>query len=135
MTEDIKPSKEEAESLYFPGGAYEPELAADALQDVDNLADRVEISRLVDMGALEPLALGVHSLPDHRHLGARFVRTWRPKMVGNELKQLRRSRIVAKEFAWLDPDREHLFAPASSSTVSRIIPALFVHSRTPLVKH
>ena len=135
MTEDIKPSKEEAESLYFPGGAYEPELAADALQDVDNLADRVEISRLVDMGALEPLAPGVHSLPDHRHLGARFVRTWRPKMVGNELKQLRRSRIVAKEFAWLDPDREHLFAPASSSTVSRIIPALFVHNRTPLVKH
>ncbi|CAJ1336557.1 unnamed protein product, partial [Effrenium voratum] len=40
MTEDIKPSKEEAESLYFPGGAYEPELSADALQDVDNLADR-----------------------------------------------------------------------------------------------
>lgn len=55
-------------------------------------------------------------------------------MLDSELKQLRRSRIAAKEFAWLDPGREHLSAPASPSSASRIIPALFVHNRTPLVK-
>ena len=101
---------------------------------LDELADRVEVSRLIDMSALKPLPEGTHSLEGQRHLQARFVRTWRPKILQGESKQLRRSRLVAKEFAWLDPGREHLYAPATSSSTSRLIPAWFMHHRYPLVK-
>ena len=42
---------------------------------------------------------------------------------------LRRARLVAREIAFLDPHREGLFSPASSSIVTRLIPALFMEQR------
>ena len=59
-------------------------------------------------------------------LGTRFVRTWREKHDGkcNPI-WLRRSRVVAREFAWLEPERESLFSPASGSIISRILPTIW----------
>ncbi|CAE7357043.1 RE1, partial [Symbiodinium sp. KB8] len=71
------------------------------LAEYDMLADRVEIARL------------------------RFVRTWRAKMREGRKVWIRRSRYVAREFAWAE-DRTDLFAPASSAVANRIIPVIYV---------
>ena len=41
---------------------------------------------------------------------------------------MRRSRFVAREFAWLDPGREPLFSAASNQLLVRVLPSL--HMRT-----
>ena len=47
-------------------------------------------------------------------------------MVSGSPVWLRRSRFVAHEFAWLQPDRDALFSPASSSIVARLLPAMYL---------
>jgi hypothetical protein len=42
---------------------------------------------------------------------------------------LRRSRFVAREFAWMQPDRDCLFSLASSSMVARLLPSMFLDLR------
>ena len=37
---------------------------------------------------------------------------------------IRRSRLVAREFNWLESDREDIFSPATSSAVVKLLPAL-----------
>ena len=63
-------------------------------------------------------------------LSTRFVRTWREKkdQGGNPI-WLRRSRLVAREYTWLQPDRESLFSPATSNIASRILPVCFLNLR------
>ena len=39
---------------------------------------------------------------------------------------VRPSRYVAREFAWLSPDRQDLFSPASSVITTRLLPTLFI---------
>ena len=56
------PTDEEAASLYYPGGSQEPQMEDHELATLDELADRVEVSRLIDMSALKPLPEGTHSL-------------------------------------------------------------------------
>ena len=49
---------------------------------------------------------------------------------------LTRSRFVAREFAWLQPERESLFSPASGSIISRVLPTfaqMREHSNSVLV--
>ena len=60
-------------------------------------------------------------------LSNRFVRTWREKVV-KDGKQiwLRGSRSVAREFAWMERERDSLFSPASSSVGARVLPAMFL---------
>ena len=59
------------------------------------------------------------------------MRTWREKLDSNGSPiWLRRSRFVAREFAWLQPERESLFSPASSAITSRILPAIFLEMRS-----
>ena len=69
-------------------------------------------------------------LPDAKCLSTRFVRTWREKKddAGNAI-WLRRSRLVAREYTWLQPDREALFSPASSNIATRILPICFLALR------
>ena len=55
-----------------------------------------------------------------------MVRTWRDKFVNGIQVWLRRSRYVAREFAWLFPDREDLFSSASSVLTVRLLPTLFM---------
>ena len=69
-----------------------------------------------------------------RLLSTKFVRSWRIKMRkldnGREEQQyLRRSRFVGREYAWLDKDRTELFAPASSSLLTRLLPSVFMHNK------
>ena len=58
------------------------------------------------------------------------MRTWREKKddAGNAI-WLRRSRLVARECTWLQPDREALFSPASSNIATRILPICFLALR------
>eukprot|EP00435_Cladocopium_sp_Y103_P051733 s1374_g16.t1 len=56
--------------------------------------------------------------------------TWREKHAEDGTPiWLRRSRFVAREFAWLQPERESLFSPASGSIISRVLPTMFLQMR------
>ena len=92
------------------------------------MADQVEISRLKGLGVLLP----VSSLPggELKRLTTRFVRTWRDKVINNERKWLRRSRYVAREFAWLSPDRQDLFSPASSNITNRLLQYAYLQRKS-----
>ena len=58
------------------------------------------------------------------------MRTWCEKHNSKgEAIWLRRSRFVAREFAWLEPERERLFSPASGSIISRVLPTVFLERR------
>ena len=43
---------------------------------------------------------------------------------------MRRSRFVAREFAWLDPERESLYSPASNHLLVRLLPSIFMSKRS-----
>ena len=60
-----------------------------------------------------------------KRLATRMVRAWREKHIDGERVWLHRSRYVAREFAWLSPDRQDLFSPASSVITTRLLPTLF----------
>ena len=110
--------------LTFPFSSKEPELSDAELTKLDALADRVELDRLEKLAVLQDPS----TVPsDSKVLSTRFVRTWRekPDSKGNPI-WLRRSRFVAREFAWLEPERESLFSPASGSIISRILPTIFL---------
>eukprot|EP00435_Cladocopium_sp_Y103_P038920 s137_g10.t1 len=118
--------EEAVKRLTFPFTKHEPDLSAEQLLELDALADSLEIKRLFGLGVLKS--------PDDapataKSLSTRFVRTWREKVVGGSPVWLRRSRFVAREFAWLQPDRDALFSPASSSIVARLLPAMFLDLR------
>ena len=105
---------------------HEPELIAEELQRLDSIADRVEVERLSGLNVLLE-----DNLPsDAKCLSTRFVRTWREKkdQDGNAI-WLTRSRLVAREYTWLQPDREALFSSASSNIATRIRPICFLALR------
>ena len=109
-------------ALIFPYTPQEPQLSDAELQVLDGLADELEMERLRDMKVLnDPSEAG----ESPKRLSTRFVRTWRDKYVAGEHVWLRRSRFVAREYAWAD-QRSDLFSPASSSIASRILPTLFM---------
>ena len=121
--DDVGPNLDE---LSFPYTPQEPELSADELQRLDSIADQVEVERLSGLQVLQE-----DNLPhDAKSLSTRFVRTWREKKdkQGNTI-WLRRSRLVAREYTWLQPDREALFSPATSNIASRILPICFLALR------
>ena len=99
------------EHLTFPYTKHEPDVSPDELTRLDALADSMEVKRLVKMHVLEAVEQAGES---PKKLSTRFVRTWREKhdKDGKPI-WLRRSRLVAREFAWLQPDRDALFSPAS----------------------
>ena len=43
---------------------------------------------------------------------------------------MRRARLVAREFAWLDTQRDALFSPATSTATTRITPAVYMHKQS-----
>ena len=112
--------------LSYPYTPQEPDLPQEELQKLDALADQVEIQRLVGLEVLKHDGLPL----DCKTLSTRFVRTWREKKNDKgEAIWLRRSRLVAREYTWLQPDRESLFSPATSSLASRILPICFLAMR------
>ena len=114
--------------LCRPYGSQEPDIPSDELAVLDALADQVEIIRLKGLGVLLP----VSSLPggEVKRLTTRFVRTWRDKVINNERKWLRRSRYVAREFAWLSSDRQDLFSPASSNITNRLLQYAYLQRKS-----
>lgn len=107
--------------------AKEPELSHDELLRLDALADQLELQSLERLQVPQsPDVLPANS----KVLSTRFVRTWREKHNSKgEAIRLRRSRFVAREFAWLEPERESLFSPVSGSIISRILPRIFLEKR------
>ena len=120
--------KDVIKQLSFPYGASEPQVSDEELQRLDALADKLELQRLSKLNVLKDPSLVDAS---SKVLSTRFVRTWREKLDSNGSPiWLRRSRFVAREFAWLQPERESLFSPASSAITSRILPAIFLEMRS-----
>eukprot|EP00435_Cladocopium_sp_Y103_P033238 s948_g8.t1 len=122
MTED---------DLWQPFSALEPVLSEEQLQKIDDYADSVEIERLLGMQVIAKRdsydgLLGTQ-------LSAKFVRAWRKKtrklcdesgkVTAEVPGWLRRSRLVAREFNWLDV-RDDVYSPSSSSSVVKVLPAL-----------
>ena len=105
------------------------EVSADELIKLDALADSVEMGRLVKMGVL--------ASADDAPAGAKTLSTLYTlcAYVGEKMDSqgnavwLRRSRFVAREFAWMQPDRDCLFSLASSSMVARLLPSMFLDLR------
>lgn len=64
---------------------------------------------------------------DPKHLSTRYVITWRDKVIDGKRCWLRRARYVAREYAWLSPERQDLFSPASSNVTNRLLPNIFLH--------
>ena len=124
---DESDMNESIDRLCRPYTSQEPDVSADELASLDAFADQVETSRLKEWGVLLP----VSSVPESevKRLTTGFVRTWRDKTIGSERKWLRRSRYVAREFAWLSPDRQDLFSPAPSNITNRLLQYAFLHRK------
>ena len=119
--EELEGEGDMVDQLWFPYSETEPDVTAERLAELDEIADNVEVQRLLKMGVL--LEPSTYSGPLASTLSAKFVRSWRKKQVDGEPKWLRRSRLVAREFAFLET-RQDTFAPASSATCVRLLPAL-----------
>ena len=96
--------KDVMKQLSFPYGPVQPQVSDEELQRLDALADKLELQRLAKLKVLKDPSLVDAS---SKVLSTRFVRTWREKLdpTGAPI-WLRRSRFAAREFAWLQPERE-----------------------------
>jgi hypothetical protein len=138
MNYTFDPEAVQPEELTFRCSEHDPEPALDmsVLEELDRLADQVEVSRLLDMGVL----LRDQNLTEdqrqefekglNKSLSAKFVRTWRPKFDDKGFYWLRRSRAVVREFQFLE-EREDVYSPASSSSLVRLLPAMLVSGQFP----
>ena len=102
--------------LWFPDTGHEPQLGAEELAALDMIADSVELSRLCQKGVIRP-ASDADNIWDMKSLSTKFVRTWRLKKVNGTPRYLRRSRLCAREFRWLDGSREGLFPRLLAATL------------------
>ncbi|CAE7358794.1 unnamed protein product, partial [Symbiodinium sp. CCMP2456] len=88
--------------LIKPFSESEPACSPAELDEIDRVADQFEFDRLVQLGVMTEVA---DKLDGHRMLTSKSVRTWRPKVLAGQKVWLRRSRLVAREYAHLDPER------------------------------
>ncbi|CAE7239501.1 GIP [Symbiodinium sp. CCMP2592] len=117
---------EDDDRLWFPDNGREPELDDAILAELDNLADQVEVSRLLKKSVLRH-ATSDDDLGSMKSLTTKFVRTWRHKKRNGVPSWYRRSRLCAREFRWLDESKEGLFSPATSTDIVRLIPAQWLN--------
>ena len=89
--------------LTVPFSTLEPDISGEQLLRLDMLADRVEIERLKSMQVFLPVETYDCKGQTPKRLTTRMVRTWRDKHIQGQHVWLRRSRYVAREFAWLSP--------------------------------
>ena len=115
----------------------EPQLTADELRKLDDLADKIELTRIFGMGVLRKLEtlsadeLDQVSSRSDSNLTAKYVRTWRLKEDAEGKYWLRRSRLVAREYQFLE-ERNDTFSPASSTSIVRLLPALLTSGEFPI---
>ena len=96
-----------------------PVLSPDELSALDEKMDEVEIQRLLGLKVLEEMN-SEENTNDMFKLGCKNVRDWRFRQGGWQ----RRSRLVAKEFRFLQPFMENLYSPASLSSTQRLLAGL-----------
>ena len=113
------------QQLIFPYSEHEPQLTPDQIAHLDSVAMQVETMRLKQMGVLLPPETLEGLNP--KRLSTRYVITWRDKVLNGQRCWLRRARYVAREYAWLSPERQDLFSPASSNVANRLLPTLYLH--------
>ncbi len=70
-------SDEDAKKPVFPYDRNEPQLADEVVMELDSIADRVELTRLKNMGV--PLDTSGLESGSYKQLSTRFVRAWRDK--------------------------------------------------------
>ena len=114
---------------YEDGTPDPPQLSEEELEKVDQEAMRTEFNRLV--AGQKMVEIQEHETDNLSYLGTRFVFDWRWR----EQKWVRRARLVAKEFAHLDPMKPFLYAPASVQCGVKILPALMLSSQGQLCLH
>ena len=107
---------DEAARREFEAGP--PELSEEDLAALDARMDQVEYNRLLEMDVLRPVNL--KDVGGMTRLSCKHVRDWRYRQGGWQ----RRSRLVAREFRFLEPGMEGLYSPASVGTVQRLFAAL-----------
>ena len=95
-----------------------PEVSQEELWELDAQAVKTEVRRLVSMGVLKELG-DAEDAGELTVLNTKMVYDWRWR----EEKCQRRARLVARDFAWLDPSRLDVFAPAGGQSLLRLIPA------------
>ena len=115
------------EELWFPFSEHEPSIEPGDLEELDAIGDAYEVDRLLGMGVLRPA--DDDEIKSHRLLSTKMVRSWRVKEREGQAWYLRRSRWVAREYTWLDPEKEVAFAPASSSLLLRLLPSYVMRKR------
>ena len=96
-----------------------PDLGPDELAQVEAEAAQTEILRLIDMGVLRRpnLEEDINQIPT---LTTRLVCDWRFR----QNAWVRRARLVARDFNWLELNRSDTFAPTGTQSTMRLIPAL-----------
>eukprot|EP00439_Symbiodinium_sp_Y106_P011201 s9908_g1.t1 len=108
----------------------EPTLSPEQQAEVDSAADMFEVQRLIRKGVLKCAGVrGEVSSEGVKRLSTKFVRTWRRKVKDGVEQVLRRSRLCAREYKWLETDRLDIFSPASNTAVSKLLPWLFATMR------
>ena len=107
--------------LSYPCTPQEPQLSKQELQRLDSNADQVEIERLFRLEVLLTDTLP----PEAQSLSTWFVRSWREKRDESGMKNVKNV-MVAREFSWLQPDREAVFSPASSNIATRVLPVCYL---------
>ena len=124
-------NEDDTKKLMYPYGKEEPQLTDEQTVELDGIADKIEIQRLLGIGVL--LDASCLDGTAYKQLSTRFVRTWRDKEMVVDGKPtrvwVRKSRFVAREFSWLSDDKQSMFSPASSSISSRILPVIFLQHR------
>eukprot|EP00435_Cladocopium_sp_Y103_P024601 s2953_g6.t1 len=112
------------EAFWHDGSLEETPPTPDAW--VEELADRVEIGRLLDMGVLKEL--DKYNGEVTGHLTTKFVRDWRQKLyIGDgdsRMRWMRRSRYVAREFA--TEKRDDVFTPTTGAHSNNLLLASFL---------
>ena len=96
--EDCTKAPEIPAILIKPFSETGPVCGAAELETIDAAADAFELDRLTKIGVLEQSDSWREG---HRTLSSKYVRTWRLKVINEERVWLRRSRLVAHEFAHL----------------------------------
>ena len=108
-----------------------PTWDAEAQQELDNIADEFEVQRLLRKKVLVVSngSTQADESSQPKHLSTTFMRTWRSKTKDGKQMFLRRSRLCAREFKWLDQDRTDVFSPATNAAVTRLVPWHFASKR------
>ena len=97
-----------------------PQLGQEELKKLEEEADLCEEKRLLEMGVLIPVEEENQLDDDYRLMTSRSVYDWRFR----DGHWVRRSRLVARDYKFLQPELEGLFSPASNSLGTKVWAAL-----------